>query len=194
MALSVPVNGLKEGDKEPVIELFVKVRRRRRWWWWCVGGLRPVQSRPGAERASPLRRALRPLGAPSPNRRFPARSRPRGSKFPSATCGGAGGETAASMPPPPPSPPTVGVPPPPRRAEAPFGRVSTPKTLRAPAARRERGALLRAAPGRAVGDAPVVRRGARRPRTKGPFGGAGVRGAGAESVCTDGASDNANRK
>ena len=29
MALSVPVNGLKEGDKEPVIELFVKVRSGR---------------------------------------------------------------------------------------------------------------------------------------------------------------------
>lgn len=55
MALSVPVNGLKEGDKEPVIELFVKVKAEG---WWPGSG---------AERAAP-----RPLVAPSPNRRFPA--------------------------------------------------------------------------------------------------------------------------
>lgn len=97
MALSVPVNGLKEGDKEPVIELFVKVRQAGGW----VGPSRPVPSRLGAARA------LRPLGAPSPNRRF---SR---SKFPSAApLRRVEGATAASGTPPPPTPSRLPVPPP----------------------------------------------------------------------------------
>lgn len=72
MALSVPVNGLKESDKEPVIELFVKVRPRggrggERWG----GG---ASSRLGAESA----RAPRPLGAPPPPRLLPPSAFPPG--------------------------------------------------------------------------------------------------------------------
>lgn len=189
MALSVPVNGLKEGDKEPVIELFVKVKAEG---WWPGSG---------AERAAP-----RPLVAPSPNRRFPALRRGwrggGGSKFSSATRSGPllpggpgrGGDRA------PPSPPTVGAPflssPPP---------PPPPNSLR-PGARRDGGCLLTAAPGSAVGDASSfgsVRGGWVQ---KGPSvgeglrvgvcvrSGEGVRGTGGESVCTDGGSVAANRK
>lgn len=55
MALSVPVNGLKEGDKEPVIELFVKVRR-------CCGGC-------VSARAVPV--PFGPVSAPRPDRWSP---------------------------------------------------------------------------------------------------------------------------
>lgn len=186
MALSVPVNGLKEGDKEPVIELFVKVRQAGGW----VGPSRPVPSRRRA-------RALRPLGAPSPNRRF---SR---SKFPSAApLRRAEGATAASGTPPPPNPvpsprfppqPTRGAtPPPPCWARgAPFRGGAGGRAGR----RRQRGTLLRAAPGRAAGDAPSGGGGgggAGPPRTKGPFGGEGSAGL---SQCVQmEPGDNANRK
>lgn len=190
MALSVPVNGLKEGDKEPVIELFVKVKAEG---WWPGSG---------AERAAP-----RPLVAPSPNRRFPALRRgwrgggglqvflsdSLGAASPRRTGSGGGPGTPfptycrGSLPffPPPPPPP--------------------PNSLR-PGARRDGGCLLTAAPGSAVGDASSfgsVRGGWVQ---KGPSvgeglrvgvcvrSGEGVRGTGGESVCTDGGSVAANRK
>lgn len=159
MALSVPVNGLKEGDKEPVIELFVKVKAEG---WWPGSG---------AERAAP-----RPLVAPSPNRRFPALRRGwrggGGSKFSSATRSGPlhpggpgrGGDRA------PPSPPTVGAPflsyPPP------------PAPSKLPEAGGEAGRRVSPHGGSGLGCRRrlVVRLGAGRLGTKGPFGWGGFEG------------------
>lgn len=158
MALSVPVNGLKEGDKEPVIELFVKVKAAR---VWSGGRSRPA---PSGRRA----RARRPLGAPSPNRRFPARS-----KFPSARRSG------PLLPGGPRGPPPLA----PRSPQgAPFRPPQTPRGRGGAAA--ARGSLpsgrLRARL------EPTPRRGAGLPRTKSPGAGSGGcvpgAGTGAESV------------
>lgn len=154
MALSVPVNGLKEGDKEPVIELFVKVKAARVWW---SGGGGPVQPRLGAERAR------RPLGAPSPNRRFPARS-----KFPSARRSGPLLPGGLRGPPPPLAPPSP--------QGAPFRPPQTPRGRGGAAT--ARGSLP---PGRLRARLePPPRRGAGLPCTKSPGAGSGgcVPGAG----------------
>lgn len=78
MALSVPVNGLKDGDKEPVIELFVKVKGGGEGVCLCVceGGGVPSRRRARTDRWAP----------PPPSRRFPAPGVCGDSKFPSASC------------------------------------------------------------------------------------------------------------
>lgn len=188
MALSVPVNGLKEGDKEPVIELFVKVK---------AGG---VVARLGAERAaSPT--VGRPLPQP-PFSRLEAGGDGGGLQvFLSDSLGAASPRRTGSG--------GTGHPLPHLLSGLPSFLPPPPNSLR-PGARRDGGCLLTAAPGSAVGDASSfgsVRGGWVR---KGPSvgeglrggvgvcvcvrSGEGVRGTGGESVCTDEGSVAANRK
>lgn len=69
----MPLNGLKEEDKEPIIELFVKVSPRRR----------PVLPEPPTAPAlrPPGRGGRRPLGAPQPRRPHAAQGKRAGAEF-----------------------------------------------------------------------------------------------------------------
>lgn len=192
MALSVPVNGLKEGDKEPVIELFVKVRR---------GGGSRLPRAPTVGRPPPAA-VFPPVPASGPgwgtgelqvflggSARGPAPAERGGAGVGVALpAGRRGSPRRAGRGPPLPAP---------RRF---------PRPAPAPQTRRGRGrgrggaagapsSLLRAAPGPGCRRRPVARRGAARGAQKGPSAGRGGRaGRGAESVCADGAGDSANRQ
>lgn len=77
MALSMPLNGLKEEDKEPLIELFVKVSARRPGVARVLPPPRPEAPPRGVPAASPLPEAELCLPRPFPlsrPRAFPPRS------------------------------------------------------------------------------------------------------------------------